>query len=401
MTTTICIISHALVQEPPRKRWRIMAEEYGYDVHLLVPKYWESYWFQTKQVFEPEEEHTHNFHLHPLSTTSVKHWGRYFFISLDAKLRSIKPDLIYIIQEESIWVHHQIYLYRKLWCPEAKIVFFSMNARGVPSKRFHHRLMWKNIKRNTEAALVHYPGCLESLRAGGYYKPIYMQTQIGVDEDIFCPDSCKRERMREQLGVQDKFVIGYTGRLIEDKGVDDLLSILPLEELDWSLLLVGDGPMRQEIEALQKNSAWGERIILIGEVPMDEVAAYMRSMDCFVLASKTKPHWLDTFPSVTVQAQACGVPVVGSDSGAIPWQLNDSALLFPEGNREKLNEQVRTYAFDEGLRLSYAEAGQRRSLENFCTRGISRNFDFIVQQVTRQKFSYHENFDEYNQWKAF
>ena len=401
MPTKICIISHALVQEPPRKRWRILAEEYGYEVHLLVPKYWESYWFQTKQVFEPQKEHDENFHIHPLPTTSVKIWGRYFFISMDARLRSIQPDIIYIIHEESIWVHNQIELYRKLWCPKAKIIFFSMNSRGVPSKRFDHRLMWKNVKKNTEAALVHYPGCLESLRAGGYGKPVFMQTQIGVGEDTFCPDEYKRKQMREQLGVQGKFVIGYTGRLIEDKGVDDLLSILPLENLDWALLLVGDGPMREQIEDLKQKKTWGERIVLTGSVSMDEVPSYMRAMDCFVLGSKTMPHWIDTFPLVTVQAQACGVPVIGSDAGAIPWQLGESALIFPEGDREKLKELVRLYAMDESLRLQYAKAGRQRSLENFCTRGMTQNFHYIVEQVMKESFIYQDEQGKFIQWKAY
>ncbi|MEX0374578.1 glycosyltransferase family 4 protein [Spiribacter pallidus] len=378
-----------------------MAEEYGYDVHLLIPRVWESYWFQEKQVFKSQEEHSHNFHIHPMATTSVKNWGRYFFLSLDVKLRSIKPDLIYILHEESSWVHHQIYLYRKLWCSKAKIIFFSMNARGIRTERFYHRLMWKDIKENTEAALVHYPGCLESLRAGGYEKPVYMQTQIGVDEDMFCPDEGKRKHIREQLGVKGKFVIGYAGRLIEDKGLDDLISILPLEGVDWALLLVGDGSMRQEIEDLQQNSPWGERIILTGSVSMDEVPSYMRAMDCFVLASKTMPHWIDTFPLVSVQAQACGVPVIGSDSGAIPWQLGESALLFPEGDRESFKARVRAYALDEGLRLGYAEAGRLRSLENFCTRRMTKNFHYVVQQVMRQEFAYHEIGEEHLQWKAY
>ena len=122
----IAIISHALVQEVCQNRWKLLAEEYGHEVHLIVPKLWISTWFGNKTVFEANEVHNHNFHVHTLPTTSTSRWDRYFFLSFDAKLRSIKPDIIYIIHEESIWVHHQIYLYRKLWAPDAKIIFFSI-----------------------------------------------------------------------------------------------------------------------------------------------------------------------------------------------------------------------------------------------------------------------------------
>ena len=76
-----------------------------------------------------------------------------------------------------------------------------MNAKGMSLKKLHKRLMWNNIKKNTDAAIVHYPGCLESLRKLGYSKPIYLQTQVGVDEKIFKPEENIRLKYREQLGI--------------------------------------------------------------------------------------------------------------------------------------------------------------------------------------------------------
>ena len=128
----ILIISHAFVQEVNHRRWRRLAQDKEYEVHLLVPKYWESRWFSEKTVFTPEAVHDDNFYVHPMSTTSVRNWVKYCFKSLDGKFRQIKPDLIYIIHEESTLIHHQIYLYRKIFAPKAKIIFFSMNAMGVP-----------------------------------------------------------------------------------------------------------------------------------------------------------------------------------------------------------------------------------------------------------------------------
>lgn len=397
----IAIISHALVEKVNRRRWEKLAEEDGFEVHLIIPEYWETDWLKEKKVYEPDEIHKNQFHVHTLPTTSKKNWCRYFFVSIDAKFREIDPDLIYIIHEETIWIHHQIYLYKKLWAPDAKTIFFSMNAMGVSDKRFYHKWMWKNIKKNTDAALGHYPGCLNSLREGNYNKPIYLQTQVGVDEELFKPDKLIRKKIRKDLGFEDKFVIGYTGRLVEDKGVDDLVSILPLEDVNWGLLLVGNGDLKEEIEEVIIENDWEDRIHITGFVDQDKVPNYMNAMDCFVLGSKTMPHWIDTFPLVTVQAQACGIPVVASDSGSLPWQLDDTALIYPEGNRKKLKSSILKYINDPELRNKKAEEGRKRSLCYFCHEGMTKNFKKIVSQVLNKDFIYHQESEDYKQWKAY
>lgn len=399
----IAIISHALVVPVNQNRWKRLSQNSNYEIHLIVPKYWEQTWFgkDEKIVYKPKKIHDDNFHVHPLATTSVKNWGTYFLKSLDAKFREIKPDLIYIIHEESILIHHQIYLYKKLFAPKAKVIFFSMNARGVPCEKFYQRWMWNNIKKNTDAALAHYPGCIESLRNGGYEKPIYLQTQIGVDDNLFRPNSATREQYRKKLGFEGKFVIGYTGRLTIDKGVDDLLAVFPLDNINWVLLLVGNGDMRKEIKDLIKENGWENRVHITGFVDQADVPKYMNAMDCFVLGSKTMPHWIDTFPLVTVQAQACGIPVIASDSASLPWQLNDTALFFHEGDRKELKEKILQLADDTSIRKKYSIVGRKRTLSYFCHEGMTENFKKIVSQVLEEKTIYHEKNEKYTQWKAY
>jgi len=399
----IIIISHAFVVSVNQDRWRRLAEDGSYEVHLLIPKHWESDWFgsDSKKVYKSKEVNDGNFHAHALATTSVKNWGRYFFKSFDAKFRKIKPDLIYIIQDESSLIHQQIYIYKKIFAPNAKIIFFSMNAKGVPKKRFYHRWLWGSIKKNTNAALVHYPGCLESLRNSGYIKPVYLQTQVGVNEKLFSPNKLVRDQYRKTMGFEGKFVIGYSGRLTSDKGVDDLLSILPLDDIDWALLLVGNGDMYGEITELIKRNGWCDRVNITGFVEQTEVPNYMNAMDCFVLGSKTMPHWLDTFPLVTVQAQACGVPVIASDSASLPWQLADSALFFNEGDRDELKEKVLMLANNIELQHEYIKKGRERCLSYFCHVGITVNFKKIVHQVLGGKYEYHQEDEEYTQSKAY
>ena len=68
----IVIISHALVQEVFWNRWKMLAKDDKYEVHLIIPKYWESYWFREKVVFKPREVRDGNFNVHTLEATDVK-----------------------------------------------------------------------------------------------------------------------------------------------------------------------------------------------------------------------------------------------------------------------------------------------------------------------------------------
>ena len=407
----IVIISHALVIPVFQNRWKQLAQDKNYEIHLLIPKYWEQTWFGEKVIYDQKEVHDDNFHLHPMATTNVSNWGKYLFKSIDAKFKKIQPDLIYIIHEESILIHHQIYLYKKLFAPEAKIIFFSMNARGIPYqkatnpiKRIVHKWMWENIKKNTDAALVHYPGCIDSLRSGDYKKPIYLQTQVGVDETLFSPNKEVREKHRKKIGFEDKFIIGYTGRLTTDKGVDDLVAVfikLSKRYENIALLLVGNGDLKKPIEEDIKVNTLEDRVSITGFVDQGEVPNYMNAMDTFVLGSKTMPHWIDTFPLVTVQAQATKVPVIASNSGSIPWQLDDSARIFKEGDRADLSSVIVEFIENKDLRDSYAIKGQKRSHENFCHDGMTESFKKIVEQVMNSAFIYHDKDEKYIQWKAY
>ncbi len=407
----IVIISHAQIIPESQNRWKKLSMDSKYEVHLIIPKQWIQTWFGEKKVFRSQDVHKQNFYIHSLATTNKYNWVKYFFKSVDIKFRSIKPDLIYIIQSESSWVHHQIYLYKKLFAPKAKIIFFSMNARGVPYKnekkiikRYIKKVMWKNIKRNTNAAIVHYPGCLKSLQDACYSKPVFIQTQIGVNENLFKFDNKIRKKYRKKINFENKFVIGYAGRLIIDKGVDDLIAVfikLANKNKKIALLLVGNGNIKKKIEQKVRDNNLNDRVHITGFVDQGEVFAYMNAMDCFVLGSKTMPNWTDTFPLVTVQAQAIGLPVLASDSGSLPWQLNHTALFFKEGNRNDMKNKLLQYINSSKIRMKYSDMGHKRTLFYFCNNRMTENFKKIINQIIKEKIIYHKKNESYKQWKAY
>lgn len=396
----IVVIDHSFIEAVQRKRWRILAENYPVEVTLLVPRVWKSNWFGEEVRYSPERVEKDGYRVIPLPATSKTDWMKYLFLSTDMQFRSIQPDLVHVQYAAMALIHHQAILYKRLWGTDAKYTFFTMNALGVPQAKYHQRVRWRHLKTHADAAIGHYPGCRTSLEEAGYSKPIYQQTSYGVDEELFVPDDDERAEVRETLGFDGTFVIGYVGRLTADKGLDDLIEVLPLAGLDWSLLLVGDGEIRPEVQEVVCRKGWEDRVEITGYVPQVEVPRYLRAMDCFVLGSKTREHWIDTFPRSIVQAMACEVPVIGSDSGAIPFQVNDAGLIYPEGDVAALQERIHRLARDDSLREELARAGREESVGRFGQEVLAENFYEIFEQVRTGDIRYNEA-GETKQYKAY
>jgi glycosyltransferase involved in cell wall biosynthesis len=97
----------------------------------------------------------------------------------------------------------------------------------------------------------------------------------------------------------------------------------------------------------------------------------MNALDLFVLPSETRPNWREQFGRVLVEAMACGVPVVGSDSGEIPTVVGDAGLSFPEGDAARLAECLRSLLADAALREELAQRGRERVLELFTVEQVA------------------------------
>jgi glycosyltransferase involved in cell wall biosynthesis len=153
------------------------------------------------------------------------------------------------------------------------------------------------------------------------------------------------------------FTVGYAGRLVESKGLGDLLAAVRELDEPVELLLIGDGEMRPQLEG---QPIPGSTVRVLDNLSHDEMAAGFAQLDVLVLPSHTTPTWKEQFGRVIVEALWCGVPVVGSDSGEIPWliELTGGGAIFPEGNHRLLAEHLRALRADPELRARLAASGR-------------------------------------------
>ncbi len=366
----VLVISHAMVQGASRARWRRLAERHPVEVTLLVPASWRTTWFGEECVWTPEPVQDGRFRVMPVSVTDPSNWSRYLLRSLDAHLREIRPDVIYVVQEESTFVLQQVLLYRSLWARRAKLLFFSWNNVAIGDRTWRSRLLWRRVCSRCDAAIGGNREVERVLRGAGFTRPVYVQTEIGIDEDIFRPDSARREEMRARLGL-DGFVVGFAGRVTEAKGVTDLARAMEGLPGRWTLLLIGDGDLREPVESRARTRGWGDRLRVTGQVDIAEMPQWFQPLDCLVLPSRTTPGWKEQFGLVLAQAMACRVPVIGSDSGAIPEVIGDAGLVFPEGDVAALRACLVRLMEDPARREDLAAAGYRRCLAHFASRPLA------------------------------
>jgi glycosyltransferase involved in cell wall biosynthesis len=233
---------------------------------------------------------------------------------------------------------------------------------------------------NTDGLIVGNQDGLDILREHGYQKGAIILPQLGVDEKTFFPE--KQPKLDSELGINDDdFVVGFVGRFVPEKGIITLLKALTnIKNLPWKLLLLGRGELESEIRKIAQENDIQDRLIIIESVPHHEVAKYINLMDTLVLPSETTYNfktltsvgWKEQFGHVIIEAMACKIPVIGSDSGEIPNVIGETGLIFPEGDIFALKNCLIQLIENKELRNKLAQLGYEKCLKEYTNQALAK-----------------------------
>ncbi len=295
----------------------------------------------------------------------------YHFPTLARRLDDICPDIVHIDEEpynvatwHALWLSHRI---------RARIIFFSWQniLRRYP---LPFSIGERYTLRNVDYGIAGTQSAAEIWRAKGYNGPLAVIPQFGVDPVSFAPT--------EQRCDGQHFVVGYVGRLVPEKGVDLLIRALAKVPGPWQLKIIGQGPERAALERLSHDLHVQDRVSFVGHFPSTRMPDFYRELDALVIPSRTLLNWKEQFGRVIIEAMACGVPVIGSDSGAIPDVIGDAGLIFPEDDVAALTQHLRTLRSDEALRSQLALRGRARAVERFTHAQIAAQTVEIYRQLS-------------------
>lgn len=171
----------------------------------------------------------------------------------------------------------------------------------------------------------------------------------------------------------DLFTVGYAGRLVTSKGVDDLLKAVAAMQRPARLVLVGEGPERERLEAapgVTVQIGWSH----------ENMNQALSQFDVLVLPSRTTPSWKEQFGRVLLEALWCGVPVVGSDSGEIPHLIERTGggRIFPEGDVLALAAILDELADSPELCRSLAETGEAVARRSYSVSAIADMIETLL-----------------------
>jgi glycosyltransferase involved in cell wall biosynthesis len=388
----ILVASHTYIVDLNCEKLKTLANlEPNLEVTVIVPKRWKPGGVQNK-IIETQARKEGNFRIIPVSNFSQNNQGLLTFgVDLVKLLQQFKPEIIQVEQGAKAFSYAQLITLNNLLKLKAKNIFFTWWNLPYTNK-FPINLLEKYNLDRTHGLIAGNQDGAEILKEHGYRGKVKVMPQLGVDEKLFSPRS--QPELRSKLRINNnEFVIGFVGRFVEEKGILTLIeAIAGLKELSWKLLLLGRGTLKETI--LQKAAAAGisDRLILIESVPHDEVPRYINLLNVLVLPSETNYKfktltsvgWKEQFGHVLIEAMVSRVPVIGSNSGEIPYVIGDAGLIFPEGDTLALRQCLQQLITNSELAQNLAEKGFDHAIEKYTNRALAKQQLDFYKELTEK-----------------
>ena len=407
----IVLINHSFQINYFSRRWELFAEEYpNVDVTLLAPVEYSwykgrEYSFGKANTIRGAEKDKGNFHVRTFKLKNHKIIG---WDSPDIKtlLCEIKPDVIYHIGTHNMLSLKQVLQIRNRYLPESKVIAFSMRGPALNlrlktdkcsfPKKIARNLIYKYMKKrldyinkNVDAFFCHYPDAVKCFREEGYNGPVYMQTQVGVNDEWFHEDFNARKEIRDKYGISDNtFVFGSATRFSPSKGVDVILKALPVEG-DWKYLMMGSGSDNEmnRLREIINQRGLQEKVIETGFVDWYDMTKYWNAVDCAIHVPLTTPEWEETFSLSVVQPMITKKPIIGDSSGSVPYQVGFPEMIVPENDVDALRDKIKWILMHKSEAKEIGEKMYNRTHNSFEIHHLNDLFyRTLIEDVLEGKY---------------
>jgi glycosyltransferase involved in cell wall biosynthesis len=345
-----------------RGLWRALRDRSGIEIILVVPERWRV----DGQFVRAEPEHT-PLCVIPGAAVLAGRSHRAFYPALQRLVRKMNPDILYVNAEPESFLGFQGALIKH--CTGASLKYVMMSWRNIdyPQGGFPYKFArvhdWaeKYSLGKADACIARSSDASKILGKKGFGKSVVIPP--AVDLSVFYPV----DGGRGSADVRNtRWVAGFVGRIDEQKGIDTLLEAVSSLDPGVSVLIAGEGPAKEKLQRLARTLGMAERVRWEPAVPHSQVRELFTSLDALVLPSHTGILWKEQFGRVLIESMACGVPVIGSDSGEIPNVIADAGLVVPEGDPRALAGSLVRLRDNEQLRRDLIARGLSRVERHFC-----------------------------------
>lgn len=342
----VLMLSKALVAGIYQRKLELIAAQ-GVDLLALTP----SAWRDERGIQPLERTYTSGYRLEILPIILNGNFHLHFYPTLSRHVRRFRPQVVHIDEEPynlSAW--QALIEARRVG---AKSLFFSWQniCRAYPPP-FNWGERW--MLTHVDHVIAGTESAAQVWRSKGYRGGISLIAQFGIDPDLFHPADSRPER---------PFTIGCAARLVPEKGIDVAIRAAARLDGEWAMRIIGGGPERAALEKLAYQLGVADRVTFLDQIASTTMPDQYRILDVLIVPSRTTPTWKEQFgPRATVEAMASGVPVIGSNSGAIPDVIADAGLIVPEGDPVALTAALLRLRGSPVLHNDLSQRGRARAL---------------------------------------
>lgn len=379
-------ISHTAALASYRARERALVSQFPVELEVVTPDHW------PHLGSEDCDDAPERFAVHRIQTMGSGNIPLFALATnpLIRILKQFQPDVVDVHEEPySVSGFEGVALVRH-FAPQAALLFYT--AQNI-QKRYPPPFKWTEqfVYRSCAAAYPCSSEAAQVLKAKGF-RGLTSVLPLGVDPLPYNPrvlSSAERASRRADLGL-DGFVLGYFGRVESCKGIQVLfeaVSKLP-KSLKFSLAIVGSGSYSSKLKELAQRLGISEHVHWLGEKTAGEIPRWLTLCDCVVIPSLTTTTWKEQFGRAAIEAMACGVPVVASDSGSLPEVVCDAGMTTREGDANELKECITKLIVDAALKQVLVEAGLRAVEEKYSwSRIAQQTFELYSHILHRNRSS--------------
>ncbi len=366
----VLMISKPMIASAYRTKLEAIARHADVELTVVVPPYWRD---DAGRNLPLEPGHTDGYRLVVEPMAFNGHFHYHFYPVLHRVFRQVRPELLHMDEEPYNLSTLQGYALAR--AAGAKSIFFTW--QNLP-RRYPPPISWLEqvIYRLSAGAIAGNADAVDVLRAKGFRGKTWIIPQFGVDPDLFKPDLELQSRPRP-------FTVGFVGRLRERKGAHLLVEAVAALNDDSRLDLLAWGEEEPRIRTLAAQFGVADRVTIHAGVPSDEVPQFLNRLDVAVMPSIEIGSWKEQFGRVLIEAMACGVNVVGSDSGEIAHVIGDAGLVFKPGDSAALAECLRRLRDNRALRAELRARGLRRARENYTQQAIADQTVTAYREIVR------------------
>ena len=368
----VVMVSKALVVGAYQRKAAAIAR-LGVELTVLIPPAWRDR--RGTQLAELRPTDQYALKVIPLRLNGNYHL--HYYPTLVHELTRLQPDIVHMDEEPynlATWLG-----LRAAASIGARGTFFTwqnLHRTYPPPFRWleqaNYRYAALAIAGNQAAATI--------LTQKGYRGEIAVIPQFGVDPRLFSPPTNAQTPTA-------CFRIGYAGGLLPEKGIDLLLRACADLRGAWRLIIAGEGEQAAALRALADQLGIATQIEWRGRIASEAMATFYHDLDLFVLPSRTRPNWKEQFGRVLIEAMACAVPVVGSNSGEIPNVIGDAGLIFPEDDVTALCGLLQQLLDQPQWRQQLGAAGRTRALQHYTMAAIAEQTVGVYRRLAHHPAS--------------